>query len=192
MTVTATATNGQDSTSTDFPLITPVRREARRFQRYVSIIAIDQVADELLLLRKVTGPEHLIGKQTFPGRKIERIDQSVAHAASREILEKAGLAVLPADLVYLTRKGDQNYSLDVFMAVVDLSATGPQPNEAEPVYRASWSKTKQDVIDRPDDYARDTGYFLGCVAGVKSAARHRLLLTTTGRLKVDVHQQRIS
>lgn len=149
----------------------PIYMNPPKHQRCVSLIAINPAADEILLVRKTQGPAHLIGKLTFPGGKVDAGDLSPAHAACRQAIEEGGLVLRPQDLVHLMYRGDHSFRLDVFVAVADLSQAGPQPNECEPVFRASWSKTRQGVLEHPLDYAQGTAALLRSVEGVVELRR---------------------
>jgi 8-oxo-dGTP pyrophosphatase MutT (NUDIX family) len=137
---------------------------------YVSIIAIDPRADEVLLMEKTKGPQHLIGKLTFPGGKREAEDPSAAHAAARELLEEAGVEVPPFDLIHLSKKGGQDHTWEIFVAITDLSDAQAQPGEEEAVFKASLSETRKNATDL-NTYAADTAELLESMFSVRQIQR---------------------
>ncbi len=139
--------------------------------RFVSIIAVDPFRDEVLLVKKTKGPKHLHGKITFPGGKIEEDDPSAAHAASRELLEEAGVEVPPFDLIHLTKRSNQEFSLDIFVAITNLNDAEPQAGEEEPVFKASLAETRLKSSQKNPDYVEDTSDLLEALYTVRQINR---------------------
>ena len=95
---------------------------------YVLMIVVDPQSKTAVGLIKNKGPEFLIGKFTFPGGKIEP-GESVEAAASRELLEEAGV-VIPEDgwqKVGFTETAE--YTLHVVGALSDQVAHAKQMEE---------------------------------------------------------------
>lgn len=140
----------------------------------VSIVAIDPVTRDLLLVRKTKGPAHIRGKLTFPGGKLESSDASPAHAAAREAFEEAGLVVKPMDLVHLLHRGDEKLDLHVFVAMCDLTFAGPQPLEEEQVFKAQFEESlESSKTGHPDadDYVNDTHAILASLLKIPRFSR---------------------
>jgi 8-oxo-dGTP pyrophosphatase MutT (NUDIX family) len=154
--------------------------------RFVSIIAVDPFRDEVLLVKKIKGPKHLHGKFTFPGGKIEADDPSAAHAASRELLEEAGIEVPPFDLIHLTKRGNQEFSLEIFVAITSLDKAEPQPGEKEPVFKASLAQTRLKASQKDPDYLDDTSALLESLYTVRQI--HRRLASASLRSSVPVRR----
>lgn len=70
--------------------------------KYVLMIVIDTERDEVVTLVKTRGPEHLLGKITFPGGRVEA-SESMAEAAAREMREETGIDIPANDWLYLAR-----------------------------------------------------------------------------------------
>jgi 8-oxo-dGTP pyrophosphatase MutT (NUDIX family) len=92
---------------------------------YVLMIAVDAGTKNAVGLVKSKGPKFLIGKLTFPGGKIEP-GESVKAAASREMLEEAGIEIAPEQWREVTVTETEEYALHVVAALSDKVATARQ------------------------------------------------------------------
>jgi 8-oxo-dGTP pyrophosphatase MutT (NUDIX family) len=64
--------------------------------KYVTCFLFNKELDQVLLLKKIKGPEGIAGKWNAPGGKIEDGETSLA-AIMRETIEETGLVIAPHD-----------------------------------------------------------------------------------------------
>ena len=69
---------------------------------YINCAVLDQEREHVVLLTKTKGPAFLVGKDNFPGGKMEP-GESPAQAAIREVREETGL-LIPEDNIALLRE----------------------------------------------------------------------------------------
>lgn len=132
---------------------------------YVIMVVIDPLTHDTVGIKKLKGPEHLLGLRTFPGGKVEEGETAQA-AASRELLEEVGLSVDSADWkVFGTKKwpGGQLECLAAFCENVKAA----RQCEEEPV----WIQT---IYDAASESVHAGGYvedFLDLANGATIALR---------------------
>lgn len=114
--------------------------------KYVAILAVDPENDEVLLLEKLKGPAHLIGKHTVPGGKIEDGEHAFT-AAVRELHQESGVQAMPEEMSYLGFKGGDDWGLHIYSAITDLSKASAQPDELEKIYKYSFSGLISEIED---------------------------------------------
>lgn len=124
-------------------------------KRYISVIALTEDLEDVVLLQKTKGPEHLIGKWIIPGGGLEETDVSLQHAASREFKEETGCDIAPEKMIPFCRKGSDKFQLDVFFAVGDVRSAKQQPNEVEPIEVRNWARVRADLAAGDPSYADD-------------------------------------
>jgi 8-oxo-dGTP pyrophosphatase MutT (NUDIX family) len=88
---------------------------------FVNIIAVDPAGRNVVLLTKSKGPEHLLGKLTFPGGKDDMGDASPGLAAARELLEEAGVDSGNAEVIMVYSKVTKFGPLKTFFVACDIS-----------------------------------------------------------------------
>lgn len=99
-------------------------------KRYVIIIPVDEAAQRIVLLTKTKGPQQLIGKATFPGGHVEDFDESLEHAAQRELAQETGVeAPIEAFRLLELDSNDERDLATVFVAC-DISQARTMEEEA--------------------------------------------------------------
>ncbi len=126
--------------------------------RYVLMIVIDPSCKKAIGLLNTKGPEFLIGKITFPGGKAEA-GESPQAAASRELLEEAGVEIAIAKWRQAAFKGDGNYELFVMLAVSEKVHEARQAEE-EPVFELNPAQHLSAARIEPSRYTPDFIEFL--------------------------------
>ena len=101
---------------------------------FVSVICLDTVTEDVVVMKKLTGPSSVVGRIVFPGGKLERGETAV-DAAVRELREEAGVDVQVTDMRFVaTMLVADDACLHVFYTAKGCSTAAPQPEEAEKVY----------------------------------------------------------
>lgn len=130
--------------------------ENTQLTRYVSVIAYSSVLAKVAVLVKLKGPEHLLGKVTVPGGKVEDTDQGMLFAARREFEEETGVKLTLKDMSHAGSKCGPGYHIDFIVAnTVKIAHVKPQPGEIERVYLEDLAKflampeeeAAQDIIE---------------------------------------------
>ena len=122
---------------------------------YINCAVLDEEREHVVLLTKTKGPAFLVGKDNFPGGKMEP-GESPAQAAIREVREETGLLIPEANIALLREDGDAGYHLYTLVAVVPrevlLTAT---TMEEEPVRIQSIASALQQWREAPQSAAPD-------------------------------------
>jgi 8-oxo-dGTP pyrophosphatase MutT (NUDIX family) len=115
------------------------RPEMQPKKRYVIIIPVDESAQRIVLLTKTKGPQNLIGKVTFPGGHVEHFDESLEHAAQRELAQKTGIEA-PVEAFHLLEL-DTNDERDLATVFVSCDISRARTMESEAVFTADLNAT---------------------------------------------------
>jgi 8-oxo-dGTP pyrophosphatase MutT (NUDIX family) len=108
-------------------------------KRYVIIIPVDEAAQRIALLTKTKGPQQLIGRATFPGGHVEDFDESLEHAAQRELAQETGI-VAPVEAFRLLEL-DSNDERDLATVFVACDISQARTMEEEVVFTADLNVT---------------------------------------------------
>jgi ADP-ribose pyrophosphatase YjhB (NUDIX family) len=100
---------------------------------YICVAAMSPACDNVVLLKKNKGPEHLIGKWTLPGGKVEA-GEDLKDAAARELKEETGLEVNSYSLENVYVVNGTGYDLHVFGVVADVAKAKSQESEEVEVF----------------------------------------------------------
>lgn len=122
---------------------------------YINCAVLDEEREHVVLLTKTKGPAFLVGKDNFPGGKMEP-GESPAQAAIREVHEETGLLVPKDSIALLHEEGDAGYRLYTLVAVVPhrvlVTATSM---EEEPVRVQAIASALQQWRENPESAAPD-------------------------------------
>jgi len=121
---------------------------------YVLTIVLSDDGQHVIGLVKSKGPEHLIGKITFPGGRVED-GESACQAASRELYEKTGVMVPAQKMVNIAN----NEAMAVFAARSDAVLTA-RTREDEEVVVLAVERHKNYLGKRPQAYLAEFKIFL--------------------------------
>lgn len=153
-------------------------------KRYISVIALTEDLEDVVLLQKTKGPEHLIGKWIIPGGGLEESDVSLQHAAAREFKEETGCDIPAEKMIPFCRKGSDMFQLDVFFAVGDVRSAKQQPNEVEPIEVRNWARVRAEIAAGDASYADD---FVDIVRALDNSAA----VTDAIRQASEAHDQAV-
>ena len=84
---------------------------------YINCIVMDESRAHILLLIKQKGPAFLLGKDNFPGGKLEE-GEIPSSAAIREVLEETNVRIAPDAIALLKSKAENGNTLHTFVATV--------------------------------------------------------------------------
>lgn len=134
------------------------------FTSYVLMVVIDPATRKVVGLIKQKGPSHLIGKRTFPGGKRE-IGECPEIAASREILEEAGIRVNPSQWVRARYVREAHFEIYT-LAAMSSDVQNARQVEEEPV--EVWNLDEHALLakEQPELYSHD---FLPVLNSAKTA-----------------------
>lgn len=122
---------------------------------YINCILLDEEREHVVLLTKTKGPAFLVGKDNFPGGKMEP-GENPCEAALREVHEETGVRIPVQSIALLHDEGDAGYHLYTLVAVVPrevlLTAT---TMEEEPVRVQAIASALQQWRDAPQSAAPD-------------------------------------
>lgn len=122
---------------------------------YINCAVLDEEREHVVLLTKTKGPVFLVGKDNFPGGKMEP-GESPFQAAIREVREETGLRIPEHGIALLREDGDAGYRLYTLVAVVPRSVLFTATTmEEEPVRVAAIASALQQWRDKPDSAAPD-------------------------------------
>lgn len=139
-------------------------------KKYVSVLAVSPDLASVVLLKKDRGPKHLIGKLCTPGGRLEDSDESLAHAASRELAEECGVRTDPKDLINIFHRADEESEWTVFFAIADISGAKNQPGETEEVVVGDFEALRASAAAKDESYARDFDTMLTALDASSAAA----------------------
>lgn len=131
-------------------------------KNYVIIDAIDGAGERFALLMKNKGPQHLLGKLTFPGGVIEADDASATAAARRELLEETSIDA-PLESFQLVGV-DSNDERDLSLVFVVANISTARTTESEVVMTVDITASVDQAKRNPEQYAAD---FLDIVAAIQ-------------------------
>lgn len=121
--------------------------------RYVLMVVADLETGFVVGLTKQKGPQHLLGKLTFPGGKMEE-GESPEQASSREILEEAGITVAQDAWLCFDVQRYEHYELHCLVAGSD-QVLRARRCEQEPIWHLAIQRHQQYAQERPQDYVED-------------------------------------
>ncbi len=122
---------------------------------YINCAVLDEEREHVVLLTKTKGPVFLVGKDNFPGGKMEP-GESPFQAAIREVREETGLHIPEQSIALLREEGDAGYRLYTLVAVVPRSVLFTATTiEEEPVRVEAIASALQQWHDKPESAAPD-------------------------------------
>lgn len=128
------------------------------FVRYVLMVVTDPAGKLAVGLTKLKGPKHLLNKLTFPGGKMEE-GETVAQAASREMVQETGLVVPEAAWRELKVVKGDDYELNV-VAADTAHVPFARTMEEEPVWVLGIAEHLASARTQPHLYSEDFVEFL--------------------------------
>ncbi|KVP40012.1 NUDIX hydrolase [Burkholderia ubonensis] len=117
--------------------------------QYVLMVVYDPIRDLVVGLQKLRGPAFLIGKLTFPGGRLEQGERA-EDAASRELMEEAGVAVSVDAWQFVCRHESM-----VVLAVTTDDILRAHQCEDEPVFVMNVTRQLEYAARIPEQYAPD-------------------------------------
>ena len=122
---------------------------------YINCIVMDESRAHILLLIKQKGPAFLMGKDNFPGGKLED-GETPAYAAIREVLEETNVRITPDAIALLKSKAENGNTLHTFVATVPFDELKrAQTMETEPVRISTVKNALAHWALHPDSAAPD-------------------------------------
>ncbi len=122
---------------------------------YINCAVLDEEREHVVLLTKTKGPAFLVGKDNFPGGKMEP-GETPAQAAIREVHEETGIRIPEASIALLHEEGDAGYRLYTLVAVVPRSVLQMATSmEDEPVRVQAIASALQQWREAPQRAAPD-------------------------------------
>lgn len=97
---------------------------------YVTVVAMTEDLNHVVLLKKLKGPEHIVGKWTFPGGKAEE-GESMEATAAREFQEETGVWIDRDNLIPIYKRTAADYAITAF--AVKGAVSGAKTVEEEEV-----------------------------------------------------------
>lgn len=132
--------------------------------RYVLMVVLDPSTGFCVGITKLKGPEHLHGKLTFPGGKVEPGEHPVM-AASREMLEETGVEIPTGAWRVFDKVHGKDFELTKLVAVSD-QVLSARKLEDEPVWHLAYSRHLEYAARNPNAYVHD---FIDCLQGAFKA-----------------------
>ncbi|MDO8416584.1 MAG: NUDIX domain-containing protein [Agitococcus sp.] len=133
--------------------MTAIQEKSPDFVRYVLMIVIDPVTGFAVGLTKLKGPSYLLNRITFPGGKIDN-DESVYCAASREMMEEAGLAIAEDQWTIFDIVTCADYELTKLVAR-SADVMTAYTRELEPVWHLAIERHLEYAARSPELYTQD-------------------------------------
>lgn len=132
--------------------------------RYVVLVVVDPARGQTIGLTKLKGPEHLLGRITYPGGKVEA-GETLAQAASRELLQETGVPVAESSWTHYHTARGAKFELNCMAAISDKVFLARQKEE-EPVWLLDIAPHVQFAKNQPRQYVSD---FLELLSGALTA-----------------------
>lgn len=138
---------------------------------YINCAVLDEEREHVVLLTKTKGPAFLVGKDNFPGGKMEP-GESPAQAAIREVHEETGIRIPEGNIALLHEEGDAGYRLYTLVAVVPRSVLVTATSmEEEPVRVQAIASALQQWREAPQSAAPDMPMLLAKAQGFAMPAQ---------------------
>jgi 8-oxo-dGTP pyrophosphatase MutT (NUDIX family) len=115
------------------------------------VVSLDK--KRAVILKKMRGPQFLIGKMTMPGGKIDP-GEDIFEAASREMKEETNLDISKEDWILFEIFETDEYILNKLVAVTEHIDNAKQLEE-EPVLVINLNEQVKDARKNPNNYTQD-------------------------------------